>query len=636
MAPSRSKSPPAGRANPQQVLQRAMALHQGGRLDEARTLYEQILAAHPGHPEILALLGTLALQAGRPQEALGFLDRALAAEPAHVAALSNRAHALRTLRRPQEALEACDRAIAIRPDHPDPHANRGSALAELGRWAEAAESFAKALGLRPGPAEAWSNYGNALRQLGRFDECLAAFDRALALDPRHGGARSNRGNALLALGRAEEALAEYDRAIALRPGFAEAHTNRGNALLQLRRWEEALESHDRAIALRPDFAEAHANRADALGELRRRGEALASAERAIALRPGFAEAYNTRGNALRDLGRWAEAEAAFDEAIALDPGYAEPRWNKALALLQQGRFAEGWPLYEWRRRKRQPIAARAFAEPPFTGAEEIRGRTVFLWAEQGLGDTLQVFRYALELRDRGATVVAAVQDPLVPLLRQFEPGIRVTGAAEVPDRFDLQCPMMSLPMALGATVGNIPHAGGWLAPPPGLREAWDRRLGMTGRPRIGLAWSGSPRYRYDRWRSMPLDRLAPLLALDADWVCLQDDIREADREAARRHPGLRLLPGEIGDLPATAGLMAALDLVVSVDTGLAHLAGALGRPVWVMLAEPHDWRWLTGREDTPWYAQGRLFRQPAPGDWDSVAAAVGVALRARFPALRPG
>jgi Flp pilus assembly protein TadD len=486
-------------------------------------------------------------------------------------------------------------------------------------------AFDAALEIAPQDARARRLRGAALTELSRPAEALDAFDAALALEPGSAEGHADRGAVLRTLYRLAEALESYDRAIALNPGLAEAHNGRGGVLTDLRRRAEALEAFDRALALKPELASAHSNRGQALLFLNRHAEALASFDRAIALRPDFAEAHGNRGNVLSDLCRLPEATASFDAAIALRPEEPDFQVNKAIALLRAGRFAEAWPLYE--RRWRQPGArtADAFAQPEWTGAEDLTGKTLFLHWEQGLGDTLQFCRYLPGLAQRCGRLAVSVQDPMQRLVRSLEPQIEVLGAHEQPAEFDLQARLLSLPRALGFTLDTLP-APTPLAAEPGLVAAWSARLGARTRPRVGLAWSGNPGHASDHNRSIALDRLGGLLAADVDWICLQKEVRDSDLAALGRAPQLRSFAESLSDFAETAALIENLDLTITADTSVAHLAGALGKPVWILLAHRPDWRWLEDRQDSPWYPTARLFRQAQPGDWGTVIEAVIAAL----------
>ena len=506
-------------------------------------------------------------------------------------------------------------------------------LAGLRRHEDALASFDRAIALRPDHAEPYYNRARLLAGLQRQEEALASYDRAIALRPDYAEAHYNRANVLAGLRRHADALAGYDRAIALKPDHAEAYANRGHVLADLRRYAEALASHDRAIALKPDYADAYVNRGVVLARLQRHAEALANVDRAIALQPDDAEAYFNRGRLLADLQRQQEALVSYDRAIALRGDYAEAHWNQSHCLLALGRFDRGWRLFEWRNKLDTPGGTRAFARPVWLGEASIAGKTLFIHWEQGLGDTLQFCRYATLAQALGARVVMAVQDPLRKLLGTLGPDTEIIGGNDAPVEFDCHCPMNSLPLAFGTTVETIPRATPYLAADPAAVAAWRERLaGLVGL-RVGLCWAGSPRHdqpagqAIDRRRSIALVQYAPLGAVTgANFVSLQKGTAAAQAAAPPEGLSIHDRTDELHDFADTAALIEALDLVITVDTSVAHLAGALGKPVWILNRFDACWRWLSERDDSPWYPSARLWHQQRPEDWDSVIAEVAAAL----------
>jgi tetratricopeptide (TPR) repeat protein len=474
-------------------------------------------------------------------------------------------------------------------------------------------------------AETHNNRGNALRDLRRYAEALASYDQAIALRPDYAAAHSNRGNALRDLRRHEAALASYDTAIALQPDLAEAHNNRGNALGDLGRYEAALASYDKAIALQPDYAQAHYNRGNALLDLGRSEAALASYDKAIALKPDLGEARSNLGIVLFDLQRHEEALVSYDAAIALNPDLAEAHYNRALCLLQLGQFERGWQRYECRNNRADPIAHR-YPQPLWLGQQDIAGKTLFIHWEQGLGDTLQFCRYAKLVKALGAQVIMSVQDPLLRLLRQMEPAIQLIGDDQKPAAFDYHCPLMSLPLAMGTTLETIPSTVPYLHADPERSAVWRKRLAALPGLKVGLVWAGAPRpevFQFsevvDSRRSITLNHYAPLASIPG--LCLISLQKGEPAAQARTPPNGMVLHDwaeELDDFADTAALVEALDLVISVDTSVLHLVGALGKPVWVLNRYNQCWRWLSGRRDSPWYPSARLFRQPKMGNWEAV------------------
>ena len=454
----------------------------------------------------------------------------------------------------------------------------------------------------------------------RFDEALASFDRALMVRPNYAEALCNRGLTLHELKRFDEALASFDRALAVRPDYAEALNNRGVTLCELKRFDEALANYDRALAVRPDYAEALSNRGVTLHKLKRFDEALASYDRALAVKPDYAEALSNCGMTLRELKRFDEALASYDHALALRPDYAEVHCDKSLLQLLTGDLNSGWQEYEWRwKNKNLGLLKRDFAQPRWLGGNGIKGKTILLHSEQGFGDTIQFCRYVPLVSARGVRVLLEVQPQLQGLMASFTDVAQVISAKNKLPHFDLHCPLSSLPLAFGTRIESIPANVPYLTAPSESVRSWSNL-------RIGLAWSGRPEHNNDANRSIHLRSLLQLLDVKADFVSLQKDVRPDDAAVLKYRSDLVHFGEELKTFSDTAAVISKLDLVISVDTSVAHLAGALAKPVWILLPFVPDWRWLLDREDSPWYPTARLFRQTTPGDWSGVVSRVAVEL----------
>jgi tetratricopeptide (TPR) repeat protein len=635
VAKSFAQAQRAGAASLASIFAEGLARHQAGRLAEAEQIYRQILAVSPDHFDSRQLLGAIFLQRGNHPEALQHIELSLKRSPDNAFVRNNHGIVLQELKRFQEALASFERAIVLRPDYADAHSNRGNVLKALLRFDEALASYDRALALRPDFAEAHSNRGAVLCELNRLEEALASSERALKLRPNFAEAHCNRANALRKLKRLDEALAGYDRALSLKADYAEAHSNRGAALHDLYRFEEALASYDTALAQRPDFAEALSNRGNALQELKRFEEAVEDYERANLLQ-NIAEVHSNCGNALTELRRFGEALVSFDRAIAGRPVLAEAHFNAALCLLLTGELRRGWQKYEWRWQTEQLRGTdRQFDQPQWTGLEDIAGRTVLLHAEQGFGDTLQFCRYAPRVAARGARVILEVQKPLVALMRTLAGDIDIIAKGDPLPTFDLHCPLLSLPLAFNTELDTIPGETPYLSAVPAKSGAWRARLGPRKRPRIGLVWAGDPRkqlpnaHLIDRQRSVAFDMLVPLFDLaDCEFVSLQkgEQAVEQLRASVFRHHVIDW-SDNFHDFSDTAALIDNLDLVIAVDTAVAHLAGALGKPLWLLNRYNTCWRWLLDRDDSPWYPAARLFRQDETRDWDPVIGRVAAALQ---------
>ena len=513
----------------------------------------------------------------------------------------------------------------------------GVALAQIGLHEEALIPLSQAAELQPHNATVHNHYGNALVGLSRHGEAIASYERAMACDDRLADSHYNCGLALTQMGRLEEALARFSRAVELNPDYAQAHNVRGNVLLDLGKSPEALECYERALAVRPELIDAWINRAHLLRRLHRYEESLASSDRAIAYDAAHAQAHNVRGAALAGLGRRREALASYERAIELDPSLPEAVWNKSLIKLTDGDLLEGWALYESRWRvKSLKLIERFPHRPPWRGTESVDGKVVLLHAEQGYGDTIQFSRYAALVAARGARVILSVPTALKSLSGSL-PGVAEVVTPESAPAFDYHCSLMSLPLALGTELSTIPAPRRYLQAEASAVARWaDRIAEPRGVPRVGIVWSGRSTHTNDFNRSLPIQALGPLLDIDAQWISLQKELRPADGEHLATVPAVQRFCEEIADFADTAALIENLDLIISVDTAVAHLAGALGKPVWILLPHVADWRWLREREDSPWYPSARLYRQSAPGNWAPVIDRVMGELRAFRKMLHRG
>ena len=538
-------------------------------------------------------------QQGRLREAEKLYARVLKAAPANFDALHLFGLAKAQSNQMGEAYRLMSAALKINPQAPDAWMNLANVLHALKRDAEALDCLDKALALRPGDVNAIENRGNALLALHRPQDALACFDAVLARNPRHGDARLNRGGALAGLGRTAEALADFDAALALMPGHPGALYNRGNALLDLGRYDEAIAAFDRALA-------------------------------AV---PGHLNAWNNRGRALQALNRHADAIGSFDKAIALQKDFADAHFNRALSLLTLGDLSRGFAQYEWRwRRTGMRDTRRGYGKPLWLGEYPPARKTILLTAEQGLGDTIQFARYVPLIAQSGARVVLEVPPELKTLLAGLAGVASCHARGDPLPAYDVHSPLGSLPLALKTEPATIPADIPYLHADEAHLAKWRPRLeGLPGK-RVALAWAGNVSHANDRNRSVDLALLEPLLALEGiSFLSIQRELRGDDAERLARHANVSHLGGDLSDMADTAALLTLADLTISVDTSVVHLAGSLGRPVWVMLPFAPDWRWTLTGAASPWYPQARLFRQPTLGDWPSVIATLRAEL-ARFVA----
>lgn len=517
------------------------------------------------------------------------------------------------------------RVVAETPQHVDAWGNMCVAYLAQGRAEEAVEAGRQALALRPDMAELHINVAAALKSLGRLVEARRALEQAIALQPASAPAHINLGNVLRAAGQADAALEAYELAGVLAPGDIAAHSNQGLALKDLGRPEAALIRFRRALAVNPGAAEVHFNLGNTLRETGALEAAVESLSRAVALDPAHLRARTNLGVTLRDLGHIDAALEALDDAIALDGEYADAQWNRALALLLAGDFARGWPAYEWRWQATS-MTPRNFEQPLWDGGPP-EWRTILLHAEQGLGDCLHFIRYAPLVAAKGAKVVVECPPPLVGLLKGCA-GVSQTVARGAPlPQFDLHAPLMSLPGLLDTRCDDIPADIPYLnAPesePAKLKAALES---APGGKKIGVVWAGNPEHENDHNRSCDAGCFAPLAGRDD--ISLYSLQKDAGSGARDQLPQAVDLAPFLDDFGATAYAVSQLDLIVTVDTALAHLAGALGRPVWLLLPHAPEWRWQLARDDSPWYPTMRLFRQSQPGDWAGVFQRLSEALSA--------
>lgn len=507
-----------------------------------------------------------------------------------------------------------------------------------GELAEAASLFGAVLENNPRHFPSLHRLAAIRRYQGRLDEALALLERALACDPTAAEAHNSLGNTLNSLGRREEAIEHYRRAVLLHENFPEAYLNLANSYKTLERWNEAAAAYRAAIALRPEYVDAHTNLGIVLGRLSRPADALASFSAAVSFDPAAKLGNSNVATALTDLNRHEEALPYLQRARELQPDAPQPVFNEALVHLAMGNLELGWPAYEARLRIPElKINPYSFTQPVWNGQSAIAGKTILLHAEQGLGDTILFSRFVEPVVQRGARVILAVQQPLKRLMSAM-PGVdHVLTYGDPPPQFDLHAPLGSLPLALKITLQSIPARIPYLQAPAesetiaGLDEERDHP-----RPLVGVCWAGNPAYPSDYNRSIPLAIFARLFQVTGvRFVSLQQNLRPGDDSILSGFDNIDLISDRKGrGLADTAALISRLDMVITVDTVIGHLAGALGRPFWILLPNSAYWPWLRNRTDTPWYPTARLFRQPQPGDWSSVLETVAGALNPPGPATR--
>ncbi len=664
----RSPSAPA-------LLEEGLRHHRAGDLGRAEALYREVLRGQPEHAEALHLLGVVAHQVGRHALAVKLIGRAIQVAGAEARFHNALGMALAGLGKLGEAAAAYRRALELRPELGEAHNNLGNVLLKQGRLPEAMACYERALALDATIAEAHNNLGNALKQSGKVERALESYRRAIALRPGYAEAHSNLGGALEALGRTEEAIGCYRKAIALKPGHAEAYSSLGNALNRLGRLEEAVAAHERALALRPDYAlgrsnlgvalyslgrledaaaayrralalapalpEAHNNLGRVFEDQERLHEAVESYRQAVAHAPDYADAWNNLGKVLTKLGALDEALRAYGQAIALQADHALAHRNRSFVLLMRGDLTRGWEAYEWRRRDPSGSGTDGvpFTQPPWRG-EDLSGRRLLVQAEQGLGDEIMFASILPEIVREAGSCLIECSPKLEKLYRRSFPGAVVFGndrtVAGWEQRLgdwlagqpaaDVRTPIGSLALYRRRGLQEFPRHRGYLKADAQRVRTWKARLGKLGPGlKVGLSWRGGRAATGRVRRSLELEHLVPLLRRRGlRFVSLQYGEGAEELGRVREASGVEVAhwPEAIEDYDETAALVKALDLVLSVCTAVIHLGGALGQRTWVLVPHVPEWRYGMQGEATPWYPSVRLFRQPSPGDWDSVLARV--------------
>lgn len=467
---------------------------------------------------------------------------------------------------------------------------------------------------------------SALHQAGQLAQALALYLQVIALQPKHFDALNRAGAISLQLGDPRQSVDLMTRAIKIERHHAGAHNNRGAAYQQLGELDLAMLNFNKAIALDPTFEKAYNNRGNLLIKLNRPDEALQDFDRALAIKPDYFSPYNNRGTVLGDMKRYPESQASFERAIQLDPHSLEAHWNLGMCCLRQGEFERGWRESEWRRQRPAVVGLQAsYPAPMWTGAEPLAGKTILLCHEQGLGDTIQFCRYAPWVSALGARVLLLVQPGLKSLLKDL-PSVELLTQGDALPAYDFYCPLLSLPMLFKTDLSHIPLPLDVIHPSAEQVAQWEARLGARHKPRVGIVWSGNASHVDDFKRSIPLQDWVPLLSGDIQWVSLHKEVREADLATLTAHPEIAHFGDQQHDFTDAAALCQLMDVVVAVDTSVAHVAATMGKPTWILLAHNADWRWLLDRSDTPWYPSATLYRQEKLGDWKGVLQSVSAHL----------
>ncbi len=668
------------------VFQKAIALHQAGKLNEAEVTYKKLLKIVPNNTALLTNLGIINLRKNnfvqsitllkrsleldsqqanayyyiglsfhylrKQNDAIVYYEKAIAVNSKYKEAYFNLGNALKDLRRFDDSLTNYDLALKFDPTNSNYYHHKGLIFLELENFQAAIENFDNAIQYNPQHLTAFFNRANAYKELKEYDKAIADYDRTLTINPTFEIAINNRGTILQCLSKFTEALATFDKAIAINPNYAEAYNNRGNVLQNLKKYEDAVASYDQAIAINSNYPQVYYNRGLAFTSLKKHDQAYESFTSAIILDPNYQEAYNDRGCSLKslmhltealedfnkaltlnpndscsynnrglayqDLKNYPAAIYDFDKALTIKPDSPDILWNKSLLKILLGDYEEGWLLYEWGWKCNQRAPYQDFIQPLWLGEKTLVDKTILIRAEQGLGDYIQFIRYASLIEELGSTLILEAPQPLLKLLSGFRSNFTLIEAGTALPDFDYHCPVASLPLAFKTSITTIPANIPYLYADSEKKQYWQKYLGIKSKPRVGLVWSGSLTHANNHNRSMMLSQFKPLLILPIELHCLQKEISIDEQIFLKENPILLHHETLLEDFSDTAALLANMDIVISVDTSVAHLAGAMGRKVYILLPYSPDYRWLAEGTNSPWYPTATLFRQSMIGNWSTV------------------
>lgn len=624
------------------LLQEAVACHQSGKLEQAEQLYRKILGKQHNHFETLFLLGSLSSNIGKKDLAVTLLKEAILIRPDHAEAHNNLAIAFLSKRNLNAAVKSFKNAVIFNPEYVEAHFNLGIALQQSGKLDEAVKSFKSVVELKSDYAEAYFNIGVIYHERGEFDDALDCYEQAVAIKPDYAEALNNIGDVLQRKERFNEAIKSYTRAVYHKPDFAEAYYNLGIVCQKTGDFKKAESSYNDAVKYRPDYAEAYYNLGNLFNDKWKAVEAAENYRKAINLKPDFAEAHNNLGEALLMQRKPAEAILSFNKAFECKPDYIEARFHRSIAFLIMGDYKNGFAEYEHRLLIKK-YNNREFSHTQWDGSS-LAGKTILVHSEQGFGDTFQFVRFLPMVKACGGTVIFECQQGLSPLLKHcygFDKIVERPPDAKTNETYDVHLPLMSSAKIFGVTAENIPADVPYIESDPELVKKWESEiLAKTNKTmseiqnpfKAGLVWSGKPDRKYNFVRSCPLSEFSPLGDIP-NLVVFSLQKGDAVKQIENHGTGLSIINLDqtldiIGKFVDTAAVIANLDIVISIDSAVAHLAAALGKPVWLILPYAHDWRWLMDREDSPWYPNVRLFRQHKEGDWKAVMRRVADELKA--------
>jgi tetratricopeptide (TPR) repeat protein len=602
-------------------IQKILALQQSGQTKQAKKQWLKLLKYYPNHPVILTCLGTIALEAGQIADAVKWLTKSLDILPEQASAMSYLSIAHLKLKQFDDALRYADKAIEINPGYMEAHANHGAILKELKRYDQAISSYQKALALNPNNSDTLFNMSLVYLAQGNYTEAANTLKQVLTIKPNDASAQHLCGEIYKELKRYTDAIPYFDEAIRLNQRNEEALFGRGLSYLALKQFELARADFLAATKIKPSYSNAFINLGIAQRYLGKLDDALDAFNQALRLNKENPETLNNKGLLLVDMQRFDEALACYQQALKLAPDFDEVNWNQSHLYLLLGDYKQGLPLYEYRWKSVQKASYRNLNKPLWLGEESIASKTLLIYPEQGLGDFIQCFRYVAEAEKLGAKVILEVPPSLMTLVAEMDVGFQLVKPGDMVRNYDYHCPIMSLPLAFKTDLDTVPNNIPYLKPNPAKVDQWQSLLN----PKvfnIGLVWSGASGHQHDHLRTIALEKLKPILTLPVEFHAIQKEIRETDQQALEQMENLKVYQSLLSDFSETAALISQMDLVVTVDTSVAHLAGALGKECWLLLPYAPDFRWLLDRLDTPWYPTMKLYRQPIFNDWDSVVERV--------------
>jgi len=616
-----------------QKISQGIIQHQAGNLEAAKVCYEEILGAYPDHYDALHLLGMIRQQTGQSNAALQLFERALMINNQNPVLQNNYGNTLRSMGRFEESFVSYQNATILSPDYAEAHHHLAQTLYTLNRINEARIACEKALQIQANFPEAHISHGNILLAQNELAGALESYKKAIEQQPEMAEGYHNIGVILSKHGNPNEALTFFNKAIELRPQYCEAILCRGNLFFDFKEFDLALGNFELAISINPRFVEAHSNHSATLRKLGRYEEGLESAAMAISISPDFSQAHLNYGLNLYELRSLFKALQSFDKAIDLDPNNIEAYTNKAIVLLLLENFDDGWKNYEWRLKTNSSFRDNRYHNKPLWLGEPLKGKTILLASEQGLGDAIQFCRYTKLVRSLGATVILEVEEPLLELLSNLDGAALIITKGDIPLEFDYYLPLQSLPTRLTSNFQNIPKNIAYLYSDKTKVAHWETRLGKKRLPRVGLVWNSSSHAGDRSKKSIPADQFINALPIDKfDFVCLQKEYSEQDQKTLEKL-NIRFTGEDLHNLSDTAALIECMDLVISIDTSVAHLSAALGKPTWILLPNVPDWRWHLNKSSSPWYPTVTLFRQGRNRDWADVMTSVRLSLLTQFKNL---